>query len=109
VEQVERLLGGRTRNIRLNGELARLFRERSWPQTAKIIRAWMIWVSVLDVLTLGLYAILLPTETVKSMLGPASILPPAALVAAVVFLRPRALCGCREFSYSRLSFSSSCP
>lgn len=51
----------------------------------------MIWVSVLDVLTLGVYAILLPTETVMSMLWPASILPPAALVAAIVFLRPRAL------------------
>ncbi|MCQ1774722.1 diguanylate cyclase [Neorhizobium galegae] len=91
VEQVERLLAGRTRNIRLHGELARLFRERSWPQTAKIIRAWMIWVIVLDVLTLGLYAILLPTHTVMSMLWPASILPPAALVAAMTFLRPRAL------------------
>ncbi|WP_041366576.1 GGDEF domain-containing protein [Neorhizobium galegae] len=91
VEQVERLLGGRTRDIRLNGDLARLFRERSWPQTAKIIRAWMIWVIVLDVLTLGLYAILLPTQTVVTMLWPASLLPPAALVAAMVFLRPHAL------------------
>lgn len=79
VEQVERLLGGRTRDIRLNGELARLFGERSWPRTAKIIRAWMVWVIVLDVLTLGLNAILLPTETVMSMLWPASILPPQLL------------------------------
>lgn len=89
--QVERLLGGRTRDIRLNRDLAQLFRERSWPQTAKIIRAWMVWVIVLDGLTLGLNAILLPTETVMSMLWPASILPPAALFAAIVFLKPRAL------------------
>ncbi|NEJ83706.1 GGDEF domain-containing protein, partial [Rhizobium leguminosarum] len=74
-----------------NGELAQLFGERSWPRTAKIIRAWMVWVIVLDVLTLGLNAILLPTETVMSMLWPASILPPAALVAAIAFLRPHAL------------------
>ncbi|MGO7368521.1 GGDEF domain-containing protein [Rhizobium ruizarguesonis] len=91
VEQVECLLGGRTRDIRLHGELARLFRERSWPRTAKIISAWMVWVIVLDVLTLGLNAILLPTETVMSMLWPASILAPAALVAAIAFLRPHAL------------------
>nr|WP_164740458.1 GGDEF domain-containing protein [Rhizobium chutanense] len=88
VEQVEGLLGGRTRDIRLHGELARLFRERSWPRTAKIIRAWMVWVIVLDILTLGLNAILLPAETVMSMLWPAAILPPAALVAVLVFQRP---------------------
>ena len=90
VGEVERLLGGRTRDIRLDGELARLFRERSWPQAAKIIRAWMFWVIVLDILTLGLNAILLPTETVASMLLPASILPPAALFTAIGFRKPHA-------------------
>lgn len=96
VEQIERLLGGRTRDIRLNGELAVLFRERSWRQTAKIIRAWMTWVIVLDVLTLGLNAFLLPVHTVTSMLVPASILPPAALVTAIMFRKPQAfwLQGC---------------
>jgi diguanylate cyclase (GGDEF)-like protein len=91
VEEVERLLGGRTRNIRLKGELAHLFRERSWPQTAKIVRAWMVWVTLLDVLTLGLNAILLPVDTVMSMVLPASLLLPAALLSASVFVRPRAL------------------
>jgi diguanylate cyclase (GGDEF)-like protein len=90
-EEVERQLSGRTRHIRLDSKLARLFRERSWPQTSKIIRAWMIWVIVLDALTLYLNAILLPTDTVSSMLLPASILPPAAVVAAIIFSRPRAL------------------
>jgi diguanylate cyclase (GGDEF)-like protein len=91
VEDVESLLGGRTRDIRLNGELDRLFRERSWRQTGKIIRAWMVWVIVLDVLTLGLNAILLPIQIVALMLPPASILPPAALFTAIVFRKPRAL------------------
>lgn len=90
VEQVERLLSGRTRDIFLDGALADLFRERSWRQTAKIVRAWMVWVIVLDVLTLGLNAILLPTPTVTSMLLPASILPPAALVTAIAFRKPHA-------------------
>ena len=89
VEEVERQLRGRTRDIRLNSELYRLFRERSWRQTAKIIRAWMVWVIVLDVLTLGLNAILLPIHTAASMLFPAAILPPAALVTAIAFRKPQ--------------------
>lgn len=89
--EVERLLAGRTRDIRLSRELAGLFRERSWPQAAKIIRAWMVWVVILDVLTLAVNAALLPAETVVRMLEPASILPPAALAVALVFARPRAL------------------
>lgn len=90
LKEVDRLLAGRTRDIRLNAELLRLFRVRSWPQTSKIIRAWMIWVIVLDALTLAVNAALLPSDAVVTMLGPASILPPAALATAVVFLRPRA-------------------
>lgn len=89
--EVERLLAGRTRDIRLSRELTALFRERSWPQAAKIIRAWMAWVIILDVLTLAVNAVLLPAETVVRMLEPASILPPAALAVALVFVRPRAL------------------
>jgi len=84
---VEQLLSGRTRDIRLNGELACLFRRRSWRQTAKIVRAWMLWVIVLDFVTLGVGAILLPIQTFERMLLPAAILPPAAFVAAVAFRR----------------------
>ena len=91
LEEVDRLLKGRTREIVLSAELADLFRERSWRQTAKIVRAWMIWVIVLDILTLALNAILLPSQTVTSMLMPALILPPAALVTAVAFRKQRAL------------------
>ncbi len=87
--EVERLLTGRTRDIRLRGELGRLFQERSWSRTAKIIRAWMIWVTLLDVLTLGLNAILLPKAVALSMLPPACILPPAALATAFVWRKPR--------------------
>ncbi len=90
IEEVERQLGGRTRDIRLDGELAYLFRERSWPQASKIIRAWMAWVIVLDVLALGLNAILLPIETVEPMLLPAAILPPAAIVTEIAFRKPLA-------------------
>ncbi len=87
--EVERQLSGRTRDIRLDRSLRRLFRERSWPQTSKIVRAWMIWVIVLDALTLALNGVLLPAEAVRAMILPASILVPAALVAVAVFSKPR--------------------
>ncbi|MEF0863588.1 GGDEF domain-containing protein [Rhizobium sp. BR 318] len=88
--EVELFLRGRTRDIRLKGELYRLFQERSWFRTAKIIRSWMIWVALIDVLTLGLNAILLPKAIVLSMLAPACILPPAALATAFIWKIPRA-------------------
>ncbi len=88
VRDVDRLLSGRTRDIRLNGELAYLFRHRSWRQTAKIVQAWMLWVIFLDFVTLGVDAFLLPIQTLERMLLPAAILPPAALLAAAVFRRP---------------------
>jgi diguanylate cyclase (GGDEF)-like protein len=49
----------------------------------------MVWVVVLDFLTLAVNAALLPAGTVSLMLLPASILPPAAIGAAIVFLKPR--------------------
>ncbi|TIS14986.1 MAG: GGDEF domain-containing protein, partial [Mesorhizobium sp.] len=58
--EVDRLLARRTRDIRLNGEIRNRFRARVWPQTAKIIRAWMTWVALLDVLTLALNMLMLP-------------------------------------------------
>ncbi|MBU4530743.1 MAG: GGDEF domain-containing protein [Hoeflea sp.] len=90
IAEVERLLSRRTRDIRLNDEINRLFRERIWPQTAKIIRAWMIWVAILGVLTLALNMLLLPPEVSKSMVLPSAMLSPIALAVAVVWRRPRA-------------------
>jgi len=90
LSEVERLLAGRTRDIRLKGKLRLLFQERSWPRTAKIVRAWMTWVVVLDVVTLALNAILLPKAIALSMLLPACLLPPAAMATAFVWQRPRA-------------------
>jgi diguanylate cyclase (GGDEF)-like protein len=51
----------------------------------------MVWVIVLDVLTLGVNAVLLPGGTVASTFLPALILPPAAFVAAVAMRKPHPL------------------
>lgn len=87
--EVQRLLDGRTRHIRLEGELAQLFRERSARQAAKIIRAWMVWVVLLDVVTLTLNLLLLPSQTATAMFLPASLLLPAAISTAIFFSKPR--------------------
>lgn len=88
--QVERLLSGRTRHIRLTGTLRGQFETRFFPQTAKIIRSWMLWVALLDVTTLVLNALLLPAATVHLMLAPASLLVPAAVINIWAWRRPRA-------------------
>ena len=88
--EVERLLAGRTRDIYLKGKISGLFRDRIWSQTAKIIRAWMIWVALLDVLTLALNLLMLPRAVALSMLLPGSFLPPVALGVAIVWRKPRA-------------------
>lgn len=86
-EEVDRLLSGRTRDIRLSSELQARFRERSFKQTSKIIRAWMIWVIVLDVLAMIVNLLLLPREPAVAMLGPALLMPPAALAVYLAWAR----------------------
>ncbi|TWI17590.1 diguanylate cyclase (GGDEF)-like protein [Mesorhizobium tianshanense] len=88
--EVDRLLARRTRDIRLKGEIKRLFRARVWSQTAKIIRAWMIWVAFLDVLTLALNMLMLPRAIALSMLLPGAIIPPVILVVILVWRKPQA-------------------
>nr|WP_246232966.1 GGDEF domain-containing protein [Aurantimonas aggregata] len=89
--EVERLLAGRTRSVRLTGEIHRLFRERSWPQTATIIRSWMKWVAILAMLTLVLSLLTLPEAISASMILPATILPPVAIAVLLLWRQPRAL------------------
>jgi diguanylate cyclase (GGDEF)-like protein len=87
--EVERLLARRTRDIRLTGEIQRQFRARIWSQTAKIIRAWMIWVAFLDVLTLGLYLLILPKSIALSMLLPGAIILPVVVAVVFAWRKPR--------------------
>ncbi|MGX8012778.1 GGDEF domain-containing protein [Mesorhizobium sp. ORM8.1] len=88
--EVDRLLARRTRDIRLKGEIRRLFRDRIWSQTAKIIRAWMVWVALLDVLTLALNMLMLPGAVADSMLLPGAILPPVAVAVVLLWRKPQA-------------------
>lgn len=87
--ETERLLSGRTRDIRLKGDLAEAFRQRTWRQSAKTIRSWMIWVILLDLLMLFLNFVLLPREIAWAMLAPAAMIVPAALLVAFIWRKPR--------------------
>jgi diguanylate cyclase (GGDEF)-like protein len=89
MRQTERLLSGRTRDIRLTGKLVQAFRNRSWRQTAKIIRSWMVWVVVLDLLILALNLFLLPTAVAVAMIAPGAIIPPAAVAVFLAWGRRR--------------------
>lgn len=90
IAEVERQLARRTRDIRLKGEIKRLFRARVWSQTAKIIRAWMIWVAFLDVLTLALNMVMLPKAIALSMLLPGAIIPPVVIIVVLLWRKPQA-------------------
>jgi hypothetical protein len=47
----------------------------------KVIRAWMVWVAFLDVLTLALNMLMLLRAVALSMLLPGTIIPPVAIAA----------------------------
>lgn len=87
--EAERLLGGRTRDIKLSGSLERAFRDRTWRQTAKIIRSWMVWVIGLDVLTLSMNLLLLPRAQAVAMLAPGALIPLAALAIHMIWRERR--------------------
>lgn len=88
--EVDQLLARRTRDIRLKGEIMRLFRARVWSQTAKIVRAWMIWVALLDGLTLTVNMVILPSAVANRMLLPAAIIPPVAMAVVLLWRKPQA-------------------
>lgn len=83
MRDAEALLAGRTRDIKLTGTIGQAFRDRSWRQTAKIIRAWMAWVIVLDLLSLTINAFLLEPAVAVSMLAPGATIP---MTASAIYL-----------------------
>ncbi|WP_404405272.1 GGDEF domain-containing protein [Pelagibacterium halotolerans] len=87
--EANRLLSGRTRDIWLKGKIARAYRERSWRQSAKVIRSWMIWVIILDLMMLLLNMALLPRNIAVDMLAPGVLMVPAALGVVLVWSKHR--------------------
>jgi diguanylate cyclase (GGDEF)-like protein len=89
VDEAERLLRGRTRDIRLGAALRRAYRDRSFKQTSKIIRSWMAWVAILDVLAAGTNFLLLPWDAAVAMLIPSAFVLPATALVHVAWRKRR--------------------
>lgn len=87
--EFERLLAGRTRDIALRGRLEEAYVERTWRQTAKIVRAWMLWVILLDLFALIFNLSLLPRDAALAMAWPSAMIVPAALAVVHVWSRRR--------------------
>ena len=67
--ETERLLSGRTRDIRFSPQMLAAYRSKTWRQRSTIARSWMIWV--------GLIAIVF--VPVSYLMAPNSFLPAAAI------------------------------
>lgn len=86
---VEKFLSGRTRDIRLKGEIAAAFRRRSWRHTASLIRSWMTWVVILDLFMLVLCMYLLPRQAALAIIVPSVPIIPAAFGVIFTWSKPR--------------------
>lgn len=89
MDEVEQLLGGRTRDISLSRDLYTAFRDRSFKQTSKIVRSWMSWVIILDVISICSNLLLVPYELAGAMIIPAAFIPPAALLVHWIWSKRR--------------------
>lgn len=74
--ETERLLSGRTRDIRFSSEMMRAYRRKDWPQRSKIARAWMVWVALISMTFVPLSLLLAPellflTTAISGLLVPA--------------------------------------
>ena len=74
--ETERLLSGRTRDIRFSPEMMRAYRQKDWPQRSKIARAWMVWVALISMMFVPLSLLLAPellglTTAISGLLVPA--------------------------------------
>ena len=87
--ETERLLSGRTRDIKLSGELVRLYRSRSWPQRSKIVRAWAIWVSALGLSGIALATWRYPNSLMLTLVLYGGLVPAVNSFGVWVWRRPR--------------------
>lgn len=103
MQEADRLLSARTRDIRLGGAALEAFRRRTSKNSATVIRSWMMWVAVLDVLMLAISALLLPAGTAAALIGPTALMLPFALGAAYALQSSRF---CRSMYWSLVAAMS---
>jgi diguanylate cyclase (GGDEF)-like protein len=88
--EAERLLSGRTRDIRFSKAMHQLFREKSWPQRSKIVRAWAIWVTLIDIAFIPISYLLIPKAFALSVVVGLVFFPAAHACLYWIWTKPRA-------------------
>ncbi|KQT70057.1 hypothetical protein ASG54_15105 [Aureimonas sp. Leaf460] len=85
VDEVDRLLSGRTRKIRLRGRLHELYRERTFRQSSKLVRHWMMWIVAIDILGTVLNCTFLPRDVLIAALMPGGMILACALCVVTLY------------------------
>lgn len=87
--ETERLLSGRTRDIRFSPEMMRAYRQKDWPQRSKIARAWMVWVALISMIFVPISYLLAPDFLWLSTIISGLLVPAMHACAWLVWRRPR--------------------
>jgi diguanylate cyclase (GGDEF)-like protein len=87
--ETERLLAGRTREIRFSAEMVRAYRHKTWPQRSKIVRAWMVWVGLVCMLYVPISYLLAPQALLETVLISGVLIPALHACVYWIWLRPR--------------------
>ncbi|MGQ0685234.1 GGDEF domain-containing protein [Bradyrhizobium sp.] len=87
--ETERLLSGRTRDIRFSPEMMRAYRQKDWPQRSKIARAWMVWVALISMMFVPVSLLLAPELLWLTVATSGLIVPALHACAWLVWRKPR--------------------
>jgi diguanylate cyclase (GGDEF)-like protein len=87
--EAERLLAGRTRDIRFSPEMLRAYREKNWQQRSKIIRAWTIWVAAIATVFVPVSYLIIPASLQQVAVTSGFMVPALNMCAYIVWRKPR--------------------
>jgi diguanylate cyclase (GGDEF)-like protein len=87
--ETERLLSGRTRDIRFSAEMMHAYRQKDWPQRSKIARAWMVWVALISMIFVPVSYLLAPDFIWLTTLVSGVLVPAMHGCAYLVWRKPR--------------------
>ena len=87
--ECEKQLSGRTRDIRLEGTILARYQSWSWSRRAKVVRAWMLWVAILNIFLTILGSLLIPALLIPSVVLMGLIVPAANFAVRYLWARPR--------------------
>lgn len=87
--ETERLLSGRTRDIRFSTEMMRAYRRKDWPQRSKIARAWMVWVALISMIFVPISYLLAPDFLWLSTIISGLLVPAMHACGWLVWRKPR--------------------